>query len=241
MKILHLVLLSATVLTTSSLYAQNEKTAPAYGDNPNLFAVLAHKTGVAVQNTVEKVGSVTERGIEKVKPKVEEAWENTRDYSKEQADLALHNTRQGINTAVQKVNDTKDQLTGTSAGRIPITQGQLSQSSTAQVAPAQTTAPQYMPVQNNEAVITPALQIQQPAIEKAQNSDTITVTSMPVIAPQPTQPQVIAPQDPQPQNTQSQNTQSQNTQSQKTPSAPTPKTPYHFDLDAEVKKELSTP
>ena len=58
MKILHLVLLSATVLTTSSLYAQTEKTAPAYGDNPNLFAVLAHKTGVAVQNTVEKVGSV---------------------------------------------------------------------------------------------------------------------------------------------------------------------------------------
>ena len=98
-----------------------------------------------------------------------------------------------------------------------------------------------MPVQNNETVITPALQIQQPAIEKAQNSDTITVTSMPVIAPQPTQPQVIAPQDPQPQTIAPQNTQSQNTQSQKTPSAPTPKTPYHFDLDAEVKKELSTP
>lgn len=223
MKILNVVLLSTTLLSTSALYAQNEKAPPAYGDNPNLFAVLAHKTGVAVQNTVEKVGAATERGIEKVKPKVGEAWENTRDYSKEQADLALSNTRQGINTAVQKVNDTKDQVIGTSAGNIPITQGRLSQSST-----LQNTAPQVITPQVNENSNTGSALPQLPRPIQAQDNatnDTIIVQSVPVSATAELASPAISSTQPKPQ-IENQTTKKAN---------------YQFDLNTELEKELSTP
>lgn len=223
MKILNVVLLSTTLLSTSALYAQNEKAPPAYGDNPNLFAVLAHKTGVAVQNTVEKVGAATERGIEKVKPKVGEAWENTRDYSKEQADLALSNTRQGINTAVQKVNDTKDQVIGTSAGNIPITQGRLSQSST-----LQNTAPQVITPQVNENLNTGSALPQLPRPIQAQDNatnDTIIVQSVPVSATAELASPAISSTQPTPQ-IENQTTKKAN---------------YQFDLNTELEKELSTP
>lgn len=223
MKILNVVLLSTTLLSTSALYAQNEKAPPAYGDNPNLFAVLAHKTGVAVQNTVEKVGAATERGIEKVKPKVGEAWENTRDYSKEQADLALSNTRQGINTAVQKVNDTKDQVIGTSAGNIPITQGRLSQSST-----LQNTAPQVITPQVNENSNTGSALPQLPRPIQAQDNatnDTIIVQSVPVSATAELASPAISSTQPTPQ-IENQTTKKAN---------------YQFDLNTELEKELSTP
>lgn len=224
MKILNVILLSTTLLSTSALYAQNEKAPPAYGDNPNLFAVLAHKTGVAVQNTVEKVGAATERGIEKVKPKVGEAWENTRDYSKEQADLALSNTRQGINTAVQKVNDTKDQVIGTSAGNIPITQGRLSQSST-----LQNTAPQVITPQVNENSNTGSALPQLPRPIQAQDNatlnDTIIVQSVPVNATAELASPAISSTQPTPQ-IENQTTKKAN---------------YQFDLNTELEKELSTP
>ena len=224
MKILNVILLSTTLLSTSALYAQNEKAPPAYGDNPNLFAVLAHKTGVAVQNTVEKVGAATERGIEKVKPKVGEAWENTRDYSKEQADLALSNTRQGINTAVQKVNDTKDQVIGTSAGNIPITQGRLSQSST-----LQNTAPQVITPQVNENSNTGSALPQLPRPIQAQDNatlnDTIIVQSVPVSATAELASPAISSMQPTPQ-IENQTTKKAN---------------YQFDLNTELEKELSTP
>lgn len=223
MKILNVILLSTTLLSTSALYAQNEKAPPAYGDNPNLFAVLAHKTGVAVQNTVEKVGAATERGIEKVKPKVGEAWENTRDYSKEQADLALSNTRQGINTAVQKVNDTKDQVIGTSAGNIPITQGRLSQSST-----LQNTAPQVITPQVNENSNTGSALPQLPRPIQAQDNatnDTIIVQSVPVSATAELASPAISSTQPKPQ-IENQTTKKAN---------------YQFDLNTELEKELSTP
>ena len=62
---------------SSSTVAQTaNKTPPAYGDNPNIFEVLAHKTSDKVVNTAEKVGDATERGVAKVKPKVNQAWEN---------------------------------------------------------------------------------------------------------------------------------------------------------------------
>lgn len=224
MKILNVILLSTTLLSTSALYAQNEKAPPAYGDNPNLFAVLAHKTGVAVQNTVEKVGAATERGIEKVKPKVGEAWENTRDYSKEQADLALSNTRQGINTAVQKVNDTKDQVIGTSAGNIPITQGRLSQSST-----LQNSAPQVITPQVNENLNTGSALPQLPRPIQAQDNatlnDTIIVQSVPVSATAELASPAISSTQPTP----------------KIENQTTKKANYQFDLNTELEKELSTP
>ena len=120
------------ILTAPSLYAQTEdtnKTQP-YGDNPNIFRVLAHKTGTAVQNTAEKVGNATEKGIQKIKPHLDETIENTKTYTTEQATIARDNTRQGIDTAVKKVEQTKDKIMGKTSSNIPIEQGRLSQSST---------------------------------------------------------------------------------------------------------------
>lgn len=64
--------LSFTLFGTTSIYAQTtieNKTTP-YGDNPNIFKVIAKKTGSAVQNTAEKVGEATENGIRKNQTKI---------------------------------------------------------------------------------------------------------------------------------------------------------------------------
>ncbi|WMW74309.1 hypothetical protein [Acinetobacter bereziniae] len=53
------------ICATSSLYAQTDTHTQPYGDNPNIFRVLAHKTGEAVQNTAEKVGDATEKAFKK--------------------------------------------------------------------------------------------------------------------------------------------------------------------------------
>ena len=51
------------------------KAPPPYGDNPNIFKVLAHKTQEKVQHTAEKVEDATETGLAKIKPKVNQAWD----------------------------------------------------------------------------------------------------------------------------------------------------------------------
>lgn len=119
-----------TICATSSLYAQTDTHTQPYGDNPNIFRVLAHKTGEAVQNTAEKVGDATEKGIQKIKPSFDETIENTKKYTSEQATIARDNTRQGIDTAVKKVEQTKDRVMGKNSYNVPIEQGSLSQSST---------------------------------------------------------------------------------------------------------------
>ncbi|MCX5468326.1 hypothetical protein [Acinetobacter nematophilus] len=118
------------ICATSSLYAQTGTQTQPYGDNPNIFRVLAHKTGEAVQNTAEKVGDATEKGIQKIKPSFDETIENTKKYTSEQATIARDNTRQGIDTAVKKVEQTKDRVMGNNSYNVPIEQGSLSQSST---------------------------------------------------------------------------------------------------------------
>lgn len=46
-----------------------------YGDNPNIFSVLGHKTQEKVVQSAEKVGEVTQKGISKIKPSVDQAWD----------------------------------------------------------------------------------------------------------------------------------------------------------------------
>ena len=55
--------------------ATTVKAPPPYGDNPNIFKVLAHKTQEKVQHTAEKVEDATETGLAKIKPKVNQAWD----------------------------------------------------------------------------------------------------------------------------------------------------------------------
>lgn len=155
-----MVCITTAILATTSIYAQSSsetKTTLPYGDNPNIFKVLAYKTGQAVQNTAEKVGNATEKGINKIKPKVGETWDNTKTYTTEQAEIARNTTRKGIDTAVKKVNETKDNIVGTSGGNVPIERGNLSDASMSSVPSPTTvtapviTAPPIAPAQNASA------------------------------------------------------------------------------------------
>lgn len=132
MKMIKSLCVVATVIATPTLYAQtdNSNQSQPYADNPNIFSVLAHKTGEAVQNTAEKIGNATEKGIQKIKPSFDSTIENTKSYTTEQATIARDNTRQGIDTAVKKVGETKERILGKTTSNIPIEQGSLSQSST---------------------------------------------------------------------------------------------------------------
>ena len=130
MKMVKGLCLVTAILTAPTIYAQTDTQNQPYGDNPNIFKVLAHKTSSAIQNTAEKVGTATEKGIQKIKPQFDETIENTKNYTTEQATIARDNTRQGIDTAVKKVEQTKDSVLGRTTSNVPIQQGSLSQSST---------------------------------------------------------------------------------------------------------------
>lgn len=120
-------LIMSSLLLSPLALAQNQDTSKetTYGDNPNIVRVLAGKTQSAVQNTAEKIGAATERGIAKIKPTVDNTWNGTKEYTTEQAVIARDNTRQGINTAVKKVKETKENLVG--SGGVPIERGAMSQ------------------------------------------------------------------------------------------------------------------
>lgn len=157
------------ILTAPSLYAQTEETnkTQPYGDNPNIFRVLAHKTGTAVQNTAEKVGNATEKGIQKIKPQIDETIENTKTYTSEQATIARDNTRQGIDSAVKKVEQTKDKIMGKTSSNIPIEQGRLSQSSTSPNSSMNNAMPATAPIATQAPV---TAQPAQPTVAQDQNS-----------------------------------------------------------------------
>lgn len=120
-------LIMSSLLLSPLALAQNQDSSKetTYGDNPNIVRVLAGKTQSAVQNTAEKIGAATERGIAKIKPTVDNTWNGTKEYTTEQAVIARDNTRQGIDTAVKKVKETKENLVG--SGGVPIERGAMSQ------------------------------------------------------------------------------------------------------------------
>lgn len=104
------------------------KPAPAYGDNPNIFEVLAHKTSDKVVNTAEKVGDATERGVAKIKPKVDQAWDNitakhTTDVPIEQKPL----NRSSNNEVVPKISQTPAATVSTAIDAIPSQTQQIAQ------------------------------------------------------------------------------------------------------------------
>ncbi len=90
MKMTKTLLMTSAILASTPLWAETTTTAPAtaaapshpapYGDNPNIFKVLGYKAQQKVQNTAEQVDTAAQKGITKVKPKVENAWENTKDF-----------------------------------------------------------------------------------------------------------------------------------------------------------------
>ena len=183
MKMIKSLCVITAILATPSLYAQTNtqnQTQP-YGDNPNIFKVLAHKTGEAVQNTAEKVGDATEKGIQKIKPALDETIENTKKYTTEKATEARDSTRQGIDTAVKKVEQTKDRVMGKTNLNVPIEQGSLSQSSTTPNTANTVTAATTTNVQNTPITtqpVQPAVQNQLP--NNAQQEPEIKKQSLPI-------------------------------------------------------------
>lgn len=170
---------SIALISTTSLYAQTtteNKTTP-YGDNPNIFKVLAHKTGDAIQNTAQKVGTATENGIRKIKPKFDETVENTKTYTAEQATTAKENTQKGIDTAVKKAEQTKDKIMGKTEYNVPIEQRSLSGLTTPAETPSTNTAATPAPT-----VITPPVALaSQPSTEQnTQVEPEITKQSLPI-------------------------------------------------------------
>lgn len=189
MKIIKSVCLFAAILATPSLYAQTDsqtKTQP-YGDNPNIFRVLAHKTGEAVQNTAEKVGAGVESGIQKIKPSFDSTVENTKSYTTEQATIARDNTRQGIDTAVKKVEQTKDKVFGKTSANVPIEQGSLSQSSSASNSSVSNSVPYTAPIVQNAPIRSQSVQqipLDQGSNQSAQNQTQNNVQDEPEIKKQ---------------------------------------------------------
>lgn len=125
------VLFVSAILATTPLFAQTETTqtaqpvkqSPAYGDNPNIFKVLGHKAKEKIDKTAVKIDNGVQKGVSKVKPKAEQAWENTKDFTEETADKAAN----GINRTVTKA---KEGVFGNPEEKAPIVQHSLSQSST---------------------------------------------------------------------------------------------------------------
>ncbi|QIO09930.1 hypothetical protein [Acinetobacter lanii] len=154
MNMTKMALISSALLITTPLFAETTtQTTPSYGDNPNLLKVLAVKTQEKVQSTAEKVGAATERGIAKIKPTIDNTWNGTKEYTTEQAVIARDNTREGIDVAVKKVKQTKENIVGSSTpNNVPIERGSLSQQTNTvqqsnnvqQATTTQQAAPQYI-------------------------------------------------------------------------------------------------
>lgn len=100
----------SAILVTTPLFAQTNTTqpvkqSPAYGDNPNIFVVLGHKTKEKVETTFSKIGNATERGINKIKP----AAQKTADIAEYSAEKTVDKTIDKTTTFAEKTKDFAEQ------------------------------------------------------------------------------------------------------------------------------------
>jgi len=130
------IILTTALMFCAPVFAQTETTqttkpiAP-YGENPNLLHVFAYKAQEGVINTAEKVGEVTEKGIAKIKPGVDRAWDNTKSTAATTIEKVDQGATQVAQQTSQKIQQTKDVWRGNPQQQVPIEQQPLSQSSTA--------------------------------------------------------------------------------------------------------------
>ena len=144
------VLFVSAILATTPIFAQTNTTqpvkqSPAYGNNPNIFVVLGHKTKEKVETTFSKIGNATERGVNKIKPAaqktadiaeysaektVDKTIDKTTTFAektKDFADQTIEKTTTGIENTTKKA---KEAVLGDPNAKAPIVQHSLSQSST---------------------------------------------------------------------------------------------------------------
>ena len=144
-KILSTALLMCAPLFIQTVQAsetqQDAKPIVPYGDNPNLLHVFAYKTQQGVINTAEKVGAAAEKGIAKIKPGVDRAWDNTKSTAATTIEKVDQGATQVAQQTGQKIQQTKEVWRGNSQ-QAPIVQQPLSQSSATQNPNTPQTQPQ---------------------------------------------------------------------------------------------------
>lgn len=122
-------------LASASLWAQtaqqSQKPVKPYGSNPNIFHVWAYKTQEGVLGTAKKAGGAAERGVAKVKPSVDQAWDNTKDIASNTAHKVDEGAQKAAQNANAKIQETKDAIGGKPQQTAPIEQRPLSESSSA--------------------------------------------------------------------------------------------------------------
>lgn len=127
-------------LAAPSLWAQTNTTQPAannqpqklvtpYGDNPNLLHVWAYKAQEGVVGAAKNVGEMAERGISKIKPSVDQAWDNTKTVTNQTVQQVDQGAQQATQHVNEKLKDTRERVTGKTSQPAPITQQSLSQPS----------------------------------------------------------------------------------------------------------------
>ncbi|RKG29289.1 hypothetical protein [Acinetobacter tianfuensis] len=120
------VLLAQAAETEQQAAQQNQKLIQPYGKNPNIFHVWAYKAQEGVVGAAKNVGDLTERGVSKVKPSVDQAWDNTKNL----ASTTVHKVDEGATQAAQnantKIQETKEALGAKPQQPVPIEQQSLS-------------------------------------------------------------------------------------------------------------------
>ena len=155
--ILKTALCAGLALASASLWAQtaqqSQKPVKPYGSKPNIFLVWAYKTQEGVLGTAKKAGGAAERGVAKVKPSVDQAWDNTKDIASNTAHKVDEGAQKAAQSANAKIQETKDAIGGKPQQPAPIEQRPLSESSSAgspaapkKAAPAGSSAPTAYPV-----------------------------------------------------------------------------------------------
>lgn len=123
-------------LTQATLANTEEETAPRiiapYQDNPNIAHVLAYKTQELVIDGAKKVGEVTEKGIQKIKPGVDRAWESTKNFTTRSGEK-VQSTAQHVSSSVAETVDTTKQAIRPERSATPVIEQQsLSESTSTQ-------------------------------------------------------------------------------------------------------------
>ncbi len=123
--------------TNRNHHSASAKANYALWVKPNIFHVWAYKTQEGVINTAEKVGTATEKGIQKIRPSAHQALDSAKTITNNTAEQAKETGQQVTQNVNKKLHETKQVITGQTDQPASIYQGSLSQPSSAPVdAPA---------------------------------------------------------------------------------------------------------
>lgn len=74
-----LTITSVTFAANSTASNPSDAKTPPYGDNPNIFRVLTYKAG----ENLNRLGNSIQRGADKSSAKINEKWEDTKNFGQE--------------------------------------------------------------------------------------------------------------------------------------------------------------